>query len=158
MKYSFYICTKMRIGVSFRDIISNYNKFSEMKKTVLMCAVAALALTVSSCGNTAKKENPADTTENVDQNATQNAEAAQDKTVVFVDKAGKAANINVIFHATGEKVTLTDAEGIHELAQYPTASGFGYKNETMDLQGKGTDATLTYTSGTVVELTELVAE
>lgn len=129
-----------------------------MKKTVLVCAVAALALTVTSCGNSTKKESNEVTTENVDKSADQNVEAAQDKVVVFVDKAGKVANVTVTFHAVGEKVTLTDANGVYELAQYPTASGFGYKNETIDLQGKGTEATLTYTDGVVVELTEQVVE
>lgn len=130
-----------------------------MRKTVLVCAVAALALTVTSCGNSTKKESNEVATENVDKNAAQNVEAAQDKVILFVDKAGKLTNvISVTFHAAGDKATLTDANGVYELAQYPTASGFGYKNETIDLQGKGSEATLTYTDGVVVELTEQVAE
>lgn len=127
-----------------------------MKKTVLMCAVVALALTATSCGNTNKKENNEVNTENVTKGET--TPVKNEKVAIYVDKAGKVDEITVKFQTEGDKATIQDANGLYELVLYETASGFGYKNETITLQGKGADATLTYADGTVVELTEKVAE
>ena len=49
----------------------------------------------------------------------------------------------------------TDLDGtVFDLTQYVTADGFGYKNDMMDLRGKGREATLTMRDGLILSLTE----
>jgi membrane-bound inhibitor of C-type lysozyme len=57
----------------------------------------------------------------------------------------QVGTIDVSFYPALERATLRMDGKSYDLKQYPTASGFGYKNDEMDLRGKGEEATLEFT-------------
>ena len=64
----------------------------------------------------------------------------------------KCYRIDVVFEPDLARVTLDGT--VFDLTQYVTADGFGYKNDMMDLRGKGREATLTMRDGLILSLTE----
>ena len=67
-------------------------------------------------------------------------------------KTKKRYRIDVVFEPDLARVTLDGT--VFDLTQYVTADGFGYKNDMMDLRGKGREATLTMRDGLILSLTE----
>ena len=67
-------------------------------------------------------------------------------------KTKKLYRIDVVFEPDLARVTLDGT--VFDLTQYVTADGFGYKNDMMDLRGKGREATLTMRDGLILSLTE----
>ena len=67
-------------------------------------------------------------------------------------KTKKLYRIDVVFEPDLARVTLDGTA--FDLTQYVTADGFGYKNDMMDLRGKGREATLTMRDGLILSLTE----
>ncbi len=52
--------------------------------------------------------------------------------------------VYVTFYPVQEKAVVNVAGETYELMQYATADGYGYKDDNIDLRGKGDDADLTY--------------
>lgn len=52
--------------------------------------------------------------------------------------------VDATFYPAFNRVKLTIGDKTYELKQYPTASGYGYKNDEVDLRGKGKEAILTF--------------
>lgn len=67
-------------------------------------------------------------------------------------KTKKCYRIDIVFEPDLARVTLDGT--VFDLTQYVTADGFGYKNDMMDLRGKGREATLTMRDGLILSLTE----
>ncbi|MCD8186977.1 MAG: MliC family protein [Rikenellaceae bacterium] len=53
--------------------------------------------------------------------------------------------VEITFFPAGEAAIVTVGDQTYRLRQYPTGSGYGYKNDRVELRGKGEEATLTYT-------------
>lgn len=60
--------------------------------------------------------------------------------------------VRVTFFPAGETAIVTVGDKTYHLTQYPTGSGYGYKNDEVDLRGKGEEATLTYTDENIRDL------
>lgn len=61
--------------------------------------------------------------------------------------------VDITFYPAFERATVKIGDKEYDLKQYPTASGYGYKNDQVDLRGKGKDATLNFTDEDMRDLT-----
>ncbi|RYM33301.1 hypothetical protein ERX46_10170 [Brumimicrobium glaciale] len=103
------------------------------KKILTMAMVSALIL--NSCNETTIKEKPQVNSETTSETNTEKVE-----TITSVDENGK--ELQLAFHNTEGKLTLTfDGETIVLLSEKP-ASGIWYKNGQYELRGKGNDIAL----------------
>lgn len=85
--------------------------------------------------------------------------AAKPITAVFTGTDKKSAVkyvVQVVFYPSLEKAVLTVGANTYNLAQYVTADGYGYKNDVLDLRGRGNEATMTFADkkSPVIYLTE----
>ena len=53
--------------------------------------------------------------------------------------------VDVSFYPELSKAVVRMGEKVYDLAEYPTADGYGYRNAELDLRGKGNEAWLTFT-------------
>lgn len=115
-----------------------------MKKVLIIAAAALLGLTACNGRNRLKQ-------------ATQ--EVLQENPTAIVTRfqgmdslTNKQYTVDVTFHPELQNAILQMDGKVYDLTQYPTASGFGYKNAEIDLRGKGDQATLNFTDGTIIDL------
>ncbi len=64
--------------------------------------------------------------------------------------------VDAMFYPKAMRARLTVEGKVYQLEQYPTGSGFGYRNAEVDLRGKGDDADLDFTDASIRDL-KLVA-
>lgn len=71
-------------------------------------------------------------------------------------KGGVKYTVQVIFYPVSEKAVVTEGANTYVLTQYVTADGYGYRNDALDLRGKGSEATMTFSDKKmpVIYLTE----
>ena len=74
---------------------------------------------------------------------------------VFQGGDGKTRRLyraEVTFYPQRESASLRFDDRTYELKQYVTADGYGYRNDSVNLRGKGEEATLSFTNGLTLSL------
>lgn len=59
-------------------------------------------------------------------------------------KSDAKYTVQVIFYPMSDRAVVTEGANTYVLTQYVTADGYGYRNDALDLRGKGSDATMTF--------------
>jgi len=137
-------------------------------KIKMIVAVAALLTGLTACGNRNAKS-VAETVETAAGQAvtavqTQAREVVQQVQEVQADSltahyrgsdglTRKVFRVDAVFYPQTMKARISVDGKVYRLEQYPTASGFGYRNAEIDFRGKGTEAELNYTDEAIRDLT-----
>ena len=62
--------------------------------------------------------------------------------------------VSVMFYPAEDRAVVKTDDGTYNLKQYVTGSGYGYRNGSVDLRGKGSEATLTLGDSLTLTLQE----
>lgn len=136
-----------------------------MKRLLLsLILVGASLFAVDCCSNCSKKGELAALDSTITSEVKTIADSVNETvttppiTATFMGSDGKtrrAYKIRVVFYPSEQRATLSDDKDTYQLKQYVTADGYGYKSKSIDLRGRGQDATLTYSDGLVLQLSEV---
>lgn len=128
-----------------------------MNKTICV-AVAAALVGLTACGNQSRKtvaETAGEAVAAVESQAREMTQA-DSLTTRYQGSDGltrKIYRVDAVFYPRTTKARLSVDGKVYHLEEYPTASGFGYRNAEIDLRGKGTEATIDYADAAVRDLT-----
>jgi hypothetical protein len=117
-----------------------------MRKVLIVAFAALIGLTA--CGRRKQQQQQQELPENP---PTGTVEARFQGTDSL---AGTLHSVDISFYpAPLNKAIVRIDETVYDLAQYQTASGYGYRNADLDLRGKGEDAFLDFTDPARNDLT-----